>query len=225
MDKKKEIKRWYDKVRHYYDKRIEIIAEKEIELLLNIAAPSFIFKMYGKHAYKAIISCCIDNWPVGEIWWHAEKVLKDLNDPSTIPLLKEVMEDEGLPDTAVQMTMNTLESLEDESIIPILIKNMRDGNSSERDHAERLLITRIERLVEKEDYEIALQLIKESTANIMKFYLGKRDRISLHNRNIKLTKLESLAQQIHDKMSSDKKRFPVKKQEIRKIQKRKIANS
>jgi len=43
----------------------------------------------------------------------------------------------------------------------------------------------------------------------------KKDRDSLKERRKKLAEFESLAQQIHDKMNPDKKKFPVKHQSVR----------
>lgn len=69
----------------------------------------------------------------------------------------------------------------------------------------------------------ALEKIKEITNAVMKLYKGKKDRRSLAKRAEILRELEQVTKQIQDKMnSSDKKKFPVKRQEVRRTPMRKV---
>lgn len=73
--------------------------------------------------------------------------------------------------------------------------------------------------IEEKDYVSALKKIKKMTHNVM----GRmRGRSVLKERKEMLSLLAELTEKIYDKMSPDKKEFPVKRQEVKRTQKRKV---
>ncbi len=74
----------------------------------------------------------------------------------------------------------------------------------------------LDKSVVERDHPATLKIIKILTWDIRRKYEGKNNIVSLKEKREKLAKLESLTQQIHDKMNSDKKTFPVKRQEVKK---------
>lgn len=139
-----------------------------------------------------------------------------------------------------------------EPVVPVLIEILKDGNPKVVNRvAEALRQIGFDKIPEKERMQIkvhctlaristlddgrwkikinirepisALEKIKEITNAVMKLYKGKKDRRSLAKRAEILRELEQVTKQIQDKMnSSDKKKFPVKRQEVRRTPMRKV---
>ncbi len=139
-----------------------------------------------------------------------------------------------------------------EPVVPVLIEILKEGNPKVVNGvAEALRQIGFDKIPEKERMQIkvhctlaristldddrwkikinirepisALEKIKEITNAVMKLYKGKKDRRSLAKRAEILRELEQVTKQIQDKMnSSDKKKFPVKRQEVRRTPMRKV---
>jgi len=90
-------------------------------------------------------------------------------------------------------------------------------------HALRIIA---EKKADKGDYASALKIIKELTLHFRKKYERRKDMNSLNDRRQELAPLEYYAQQIHDKMNPDKKKFhkPVKHQQVRTVKRKVKAN-
>ena len=108
----------------------------------------------------------------------------------------------------------------DERAVLPLIDALKDEGSDVRTWAAGALEKILDKQIEKGNYSTALTIIKAFTLDTRKEYEGKKDRDSLKERREKLSKFESLAQEIHDKMNPDKKKFPVKHQQIRTVRKK-----
>lgn len=68
----------------------------------------------------------------------------------------------------------------------------------------------VAKLLDKGEYLTALEIIKDSTNVIMKSSGKKKDRYSLEERRGRLRNLAEFTQKIHDNMSPDKRRGPMK---------------
>jgi len=77
----------------------------------------------------------------------------------------------------------------------------------------------VNKKIEEKDYTSALVEIKEITNRIMKIFNGRKE-VSKRRKMIGL--LNSLAEEVQQKMNSDKKTFPMKKQEIKPVRKQVI---
>jgi len=98
---------------------------------------------------------------------------------------------------------------------PDLIEALKDKEMGVRITADTVLEKIREKSMNEGNYPTALTIIKAFTLDIRKKYKGKKDRYLLKERREKLAQLESLTQQIYDMMNSDKKTFPVKRQEVK----------
>jgi len=146
---------------------------------------------------------------------------------TAIPALIENLKDGDFDvrrSTVLTLTVFTLEKLGDERVVPALIDALNDEDFRVRGDVAEALRKIIDKTTEKRDYVSAIKIVKDSTQAVMKFHQRKRDRNSLKARKQTLTKLESLAQEIHDKMNPDKKKFPVKHQPVRTVRRQVIHN-
>jgi len=95
------------------------------------------------------------------------------------------------------------------------------GLKNKKEH-EGCVLRAIRHIGEKGNYTLVLKKIKDATREIMEKYKGKKSI----ERKEELAKFESLAQDLHNKMSSDKKAFhkPVEHQSVRAVRKKVIRN-
>ena len=95
------------------------------------------------------------------------------------------------------------------------------ANTEEDEEANEIgkLYSKIEKKIAEKGYVAGLAEIKNITRSIMKKYKGKE---KIRKKRRYLNFLASFTQEIYDKMNSEKKRFPVKRQEVKKAQTRKV---
>lgn len=151
---------------------------------------------------------------------------KDIQ-PVVSTLIDKLME--SLKDQRIETVRNIIDILEiigeHTSVlqtVPHLISILGGRGKSQRENAAITLHRIAENRADRGDYASALKIIKELTWHIRRQYEGKKSRDSILDRRIELAKLESLVQQIHDKMNPDKKKFPVKHQPVRTVRRKVI---
>jgi len=113
-----------------------------------------------------------------------------------------------------------------ERAVPALFDALKNEDDDfTRSEFDKAINGILDRSVREGNYPAALRIIKALTSDVREKYEGKKDRDSLKKRRERLSKFESLTQQIYDKMKRDKKKFPVKHQPDRRTQARKAIRS
>jgi len=150
---------------------------------------------------------------------------KDIQ-PVVSTLIDKLME--SLKDQRIETVRNIIDILEiigeHTSVlqtVPHLISILGGRGKSQRENAAITLHRIAENRADRGDYASALKIIKDATTTMMKFYSIK-DRYSLTQRRQELSRWDSLAQKIHDKMNSidmDKK-FHVPHQTVKTVRKK-----
>lgn len=83
----------------------------------------------------------------------------------------------------------------------------------------------VQRKISGGGYSGGLAEIKNIASEVIKFYEGKDDLKSKKTKKWIIDKLDSLARRISEKMDKDKKKFPVKRQEVVRAQAKKVIAS
>jgi len=156
----------------------------------------------------------------------ATHILSKIGAKSAVPYLFKGLDDKN---TLVRIeTVDALGNLGDTTAVPYLLTELKKKDV-------KTLLTSIEALekllpeVINEGKNItALEVIKECTAALMedcriflRKFKGSR-RTTLKQRRERLVKFDFYAQQIYDKMNSEKKKFPINHQQVRKIKIKKV---
>jgi len=134
-----------------------------------------------------------------------------------VPYLVETLNDQD--EDVRYMAIEALGKIGNVRAVPYLIDTLKDEHTSVQYRGAEALVKIVEKTAKKGEYTSALKIIKTLTLYVRKKYEGKKDKDSLKRRR-ELSRLESLTQQIHDKMNKDRKTFPVKRQEVRKTERR-----
>lgn len=143
-----------------------------------------------------------------------------------LEMLREYLEKKGLPsivdsfsypkvrDTAMGLLNKFVhEGIDISPAVPALF-DLLNSNQSVMD-IMHLLEKHADNLAKDGKYFEALKVTKDIVSAVKKLYEGRRDRESLRQRRQLLIPSESLVQKIHNKMNPDKKKFPVKRQDVR----------
>jgi len=146
----------------------------------------------------------------------AAKALGNIGDISVVPILIDTLKDKN--SEVVESAAFALGRLGDVKAVPALIEALKDKTKIVQFGVANALNEIAGSMANKGDHISALKIIKETTLTIIKFYPVK-DRYSWQQRRQELSEWNSLAEQIHDKMNSEKKRFPVKHQPVRTVRK------
>jgi len=139
--------------------------------------------------------------------------LTKIGEPAAVPAFINALKDENK--LVRSRSAEALGKIGDKRAVLPLISALKDEDQYVRKRVTWALNEIAGSMVNKEDYVSALKIIKDSTVAIMRFYHGKKDHESLKERKEILGKFTGFAEKIHDKMNPDKKKFPVKRQEVK----------
>lgn len=161
----------------------------------------------------------------------ATRILGEMGDKSAVPYLFDGFNDiENAHGGSVDIaTARALGNLGDISAVTYLLAELKERDPETEMDSVNALIKLVPELIKEEKHMMALEVIKECTAVKMEYFRelekeSKNRREILKRKRDELGVLASYAQQIHDKMTQDKKKFPVKHQPVRTVRKKVIAN-
>jgi len=146
---------------------------------------------------------------------------------SIVPYLLNTLQNKDENWVVKIITIETLvDIMEPPEALPILISSLLKPSKSDPIlslAARPLILSQLEKLAHKAlnrkrdypDYTSALKIIKETTAAILELNPGK-DRRALNKRKEQMKPFAELTERIHRRMVLiDKKKFPVKRQDVR----------
>jgi len=136
--------------------------------------------------------------PGGNVWLGAFEVLLKIGEPA-VPYLIDALKSAspGMRSDIARI----LGKIGDVRAVPVLISILEDNSFSVQSNVYSGLSELALILLKKEEYSCSLKIVKALTSYVRKEYEGKKDKKSLKKRRKKLAPLESLAQQIYDKMN------------------------
>ena len=174
-------------------------------------------------AVPGLIDVLKNEFKFSDVRRSAAEALVEIGE-AAVPYLIDALKDKNervrniAADALKEMAENNVDL---SSAVPALTESLKDKDSFVP--ANVLYRTTIN-LAEKGDFSSALKIIKILTIYIRKRYKGKKSRNNLNRKRNELGVLTYMTQEIHDKMNTDKKKFPVKHQQVRTVRKKVIAN-
>jgi len=165
----------------------------------------------GKPAVPALIDLlAAKEWAARE---NASEILGEIGDDRAVPALIGALKDElrGVRMKAAE----ALGKIGDERALPPLM-DLLDEDKYVLEWAARALVNIFGEVSKKEDHRVALKMIKNLTIHIRKI----PDK---HARRELIGNLSEVTQQVHDRMT-DKKKFPIKHQPVRMLERKRLAN-